>query len=238
MARKIYRGYARDGNGTVLSGATVSVYLTGTSTVASIYTASTGGTAVNSTTTDATGLYSFYVDTLNYDWGTQFCIIISKTGYDSITYDEIECLPTAKTPYFYAYASADTENVTGDGTAYDAGGIWSELDSRAMIASGVFTVPSTGFYQLSGNYYLGGIASNHTILYCGFHDTTNSVYYMLFRVNPYAMSVTSLGTIALTGSCLYYLAKDTTIQYYISVAGGSKVVDILTGSSFTGYRVS
>lgn len=93
MARKIYRGYARDGNGTVLSGATVSVYLTGTSTVASIYAASSGGTAVNSTTTDSTGLYSFYVDYSDYAAGTQFRLTISKTGYDSVTYDEVECLP-------------------------------------------------------------------------------------------------------------------------------------------------
>lgn len=93
MARKIYRGYARDGNGTVLSGATVSVYLTGTSTVASIYTASSGGTAVNSVDTDSTGLYSFYVDYSDYAAGTHFRLTISKTGYDSVTYDEVECLP-------------------------------------------------------------------------------------------------------------------------------------------------
>ncbi len=93
MARKIYRGYARDGNGTVLSGATVSVYLTGTTTAASIYTASSGGTAVNSVTSDSTGLYKFYTDYSDYTAGTQFRLVISKTGYDSVTYDEVECLP-------------------------------------------------------------------------------------------------------------------------------------------------
>jgi hypothetical protein len=93
MARKIYRGYARDGNGTILSSATVYVYLTGTSTAASVYTASSGGTAVNSVTSDSTGLYSFYTDYSDYTAGTQFRIVISKTGYDSVTYDEVECLP-------------------------------------------------------------------------------------------------------------------------------------------------
>lgn len=93
MARKIYRGYARDGNGTILSSATIYVYLTGTTTAASIYTASSGGTAVNSVTSDSTGLYKFYTDYSDYTAGTQFRLVISKTGYDSVTYDEVECLP-------------------------------------------------------------------------------------------------------------------------------------------------
>lgn len=93
MARKIYRGYARDGNGTILSSATIYVYLTGTTTAASIYTASSGGTAVNSVTSNSTGLYYFYVDYADYTAGTQFRLTISKTGYDSVTYDEVECLP-------------------------------------------------------------------------------------------------------------------------------------------------
>ena len=93
MARRIYRGYARDGNGTILSSATVYVYLTGTSAAASVYTASSGGTAVNSVTTDSTGLYSFYTDYSDYTAGTLFRLTISKTGYDDVTYDEVDCLP-------------------------------------------------------------------------------------------------------------------------------------------------
>ena len=117
MARKIYRGYARDGNGTVLSGATVSVYLTGTSTVASIYAASTGGTAVNSTTTDSTGLYSFYTDYTEYAVSTKFRIVISKTGYDPVTYDEVDLLPLPTTTGQYPFPA--TQNASTDANTLD-----------------------------------------------------------------------------------------------------------------------
>lgn len=136
MARKIYRGYARDGNGTVLSGATVSVYLTGTSTVASIYTASTGGTAVNSVATDSTGLYSFYVDYSDYAAGTQFRLTISKTGYDSVTYDEVECLPQTVSDAEY---DATWDGVTTIGPSknavYDAFQLYLPLAGGTMSGS-------------------------------------------------------------------------------------------------------
>ena len=122
MARSIYRGYAVDGNGTILSSASVYVYLTGTSTAASIYTASSGGTAVNSVTTDSTGLYSFYVDPADYDPTTQFRLTISKTGYDSVTYDEVSCF--------------NQGNITVSNTAF--GSSWSGVSTVAPSQDAVY----------------------------------------------------------------------------------------------------
>lgn len=144
MARKIYRGYARDGNGTVLSGATVSVYLTGTSTVASIYAASSGGTAVNSTTTDSTGLYSFYVDYSDYAAGTQFRLTISKTGYDSVTYDEVECLPPTFSDAEY---DATWDGVTTIGPSKNA--VYDAFQLYLPLAGGT----------MSGNIYMANLGS-------------------------------------------------------------------------------
>lgn len=69
--------------------ATCSVVLTGTTTAASIYTASSGGTAVNSVDCDAYGNFTFYVDTGDYGLSQGFDIILSKTGYTSQTYSNL-----------------------------------------------------------------------------------------------------------------------------------------------------
>jgi hypothetical protein len=154
MARKIYRGYARDGNGTVLSGATVSVYLTGTSTVASIYAASSGGTAVNSTTTDSTGLYSFYVDYSDYAAGTQFRLTISKSGYDSVTYDEVECIPLLSSP--------TTRTVTAKTADYavlaaDMDKVFTNTGASGAV---VFTLPEASTVIGESVYFVVTVAQN------------------------------------------------------------------------------
>jgi predicted enzyme related to lactoylglutathione lyase len=81
-----YAGTARDGNGRIIDSATVAVFLTGTSTVASVYTTLTGAVAVNSVTSDSAGIFSFYHDAFDYDFDQRFDITISKTGFTSKTY--------------------------------------------------------------------------------------------------------------------------------------------------------
>ena len=88
MARWSCQGTTRDGNGRVILGATVSVYLTGTTTVASIYAAEAGGTAVNSVLSSSTnGSFLFFVDDTEYATTQFFRLVISKTGYETRTYD-------------------------------------------------------------------------------------------------------------------------------------------------------
>ena len=89
MARYVYQKHVHDGNGKVISSGTVSVYLAGTTTPASIYAAVSGGTAVNSVTTDSTGLFTFYVDTGDYGATQNFKIVFSKANYQTQTYDNV-----------------------------------------------------------------------------------------------------------------------------------------------------
>ena len=90
MAREKFQGWTVDGNGKVILSATVAVYLSGTTTAASVYSASSGGTAVNSVTSSATdGSFSFYVDTSDYATSQRFKLVISKTNYDSLTVDAL-----------------------------------------------------------------------------------------------------------------------------------------------------
>lgn len=93
MARYKLQGIARDGAGNIIADASVSVYLAGTTTAASVYEASSGGTAVNSVDTDDEGFYELYVDSIDYPLSQNFKITISKSGYTSKTFDEIDIFP-------------------------------------------------------------------------------------------------------------------------------------------------
>lgn len=88
---------------------TVSVYLTGTITHASIYTTSTGVTAVNSVTSDSiTGTFLFYVDNADYDTAQRFDIKLSKLGFSPQTYSNIAVFPTQNYKYFSSVSSSGT----------------------------------------------------------------------------------------------------------------------------------
>lgn len=92
--RYIYQGTSADQNGAIILSCTVSAYLVGTTTAASIYTASSGGVAVNSVTSSATtGAFSFWVDTGDYATSQLFKITLSKTDFTSVSYDNISIYP-------------------------------------------------------------------------------------------------------------------------------------------------
>lgn len=130
MARYIYEGIARDGAGNIVASATVTVYLAGTTTAATIYSAYSGGTADadSAVATGTDGKFTFYVDETDYATSQEFKVVIAKSGYASITYDYIKifginanlgaigALTSAadKVPYFTGSGTADVMTVTAD----------------------------------------------------------------------------------------------------------------------------
>lgn len=107
MSRYIFQDTAVDGKGNRLTSATVNIYEAGTITAVDVYTASSGGSAVNSVTTDSTnGTFSFYVDTGDYASTQKFKISISKPIYITITIDDIKIFPASS-------SEIRLENVSG-----------------------------------------------------------------------------------------------------------------------------
>jgi hypothetical protein len=100
--RHVYQGTFKDQNGAVVGSSTtsdgnpgtVTVYLSGTSTLANVYTASTGGVSVNSVTTDAYGYFYFWVDENDYNWNQLFKIILTHPDFTTRTYENIGIFPT------------------------------------------------------------------------------------------------------------------------------------------------
>ena len=85
-----YSGFTKDQNGRIIQSAIVSVYLAGSSTAASIYAAETGGTAVNSVTSDSNGKFSFWVDDGNYAVTQKFKISVSKAVSNVASYGPVD----------------------------------------------------------------------------------------------------------------------------------------------------
>jgi len=94
MARYKYQGVCKDGNGRVIVSATITVYLAGGTTAATVYAAESGGSSVGSVTSDSTdGSFSFWVDDTEYAATQRFKISISKTDFTTKTYDDLEIFP-------------------------------------------------------------------------------------------------------------------------------------------------
>ena len=83
--RYLLKGTSRDFAGNVIKTATISAFLAGTTTPASIYAAYSGGIAVNTVTSDTNGDFSFYVDDGDYIATQRFKITIAKTSYTTST---------------------------------------------------------------------------------------------------------------------------------------------------------
>ena len=91
--RQIFNGVSKDQNGRVIQSANISVYLAGTTTSANIYATETSASPLVSITSSSTdGSFSFWVSSSDYISSQRFKIIVSKSGYTSLTFDNITIL--------------------------------------------------------------------------------------------------------------------------------------------------
>jgi hypothetical protein len=67
-----YEGVARDGAGNLINAATVSVYLAGGTTAATVYEDESDVASVNSVTCDDDGQFEFWVRNTDYNVSQQF----------------------------------------------------------------------------------------------------------------------------------------------------------------------
>lgn len=96
--RYIYQGVFKDGNGVVVGSdwsPRVTVYLAGTTTLATIYTASSGGSADSDSiiAPDNSGFFSFYIDEADYLHSQLFKITLTATNFESKSYDNLQIFP-------------------------------------------------------------------------------------------------------------------------------------------------
>ena len=132
MPRFICQGTWTDGGGVVVNEGTVTVYLAGTTTAATIYALETGDAASDNTVeSDAYGHFVFWVDDSDYSMGQKFKYVLSKTSYSPQTLDEIVLYPNIRAGQ--ATLVSGTVAVTFD---------VAESDTSYYIALGIETDPT------------------------------------------------------------------------------------------------
>lgn len=139
--RCIFTGIARDGNGNIVPSSTITPFLYGTSTAVSIYTTLTGTTAVNSVTAGDDGSFTFYVDRFDYNRDQCFDIQISKTGWTTWKWTNVDI----KDVVLGTYAIAADKTVSTNLGLIPEGVIYAPASGKTLTISGKFTA---GDYQI------------------------------------------------------------------------------------------
>ena len=90
-ARFIYQGYVQDANGKIVTSASITVHEADTTTLATIYSAASGGSVVTGSvvTSDDNGYFKFYISNGDYDITRIFDITISKANYQTTTLEDV-----------------------------------------------------------------------------------------------------------------------------------------------------
>jgi hypothetical protein len=146
--RKKIEGHFKDGQGSVIYNGTCTVYLAGTTTLATIYSAATldasdsavSGSVVN---TDVNGKFTFYVDDFDYNEDQTFKVILatpSTLPSYSITYDNIKPSDNVLGTYTISADKTVTTHIT-----IPKGVIYSVASGKTLTFSGSL---QAGPYQI------------------------------------------------------------------------------------------
>jgi hypothetical protein len=181
--------------------------------------------------TGTTGIPSFLAN------GTTGQVLTATTGSPP----SWEAAGGASAPAFYAYASANQTNVTGDGTFVDPVLFNSTTVNRSSSYStgtSTFTAPATGVYLFYVNLYLYNLGAAHTAAGALVFVNGATVYNIITN-NPYLIS--DAGTLVMNGcSGSIALNSGDTVVVTLQVTGGTKTVDLggaLGNSSFSGFQI-
>ena len=140
MARHIKQGTVRDNStGAVIAGATVTVSLTGGTSIATIYDAYSGGSTISNgvISTDSNGYYQFFIDDDDYAQTQNFRITMSASSFTTRTYDNIQIYP------FLDQLVIDVRDFgsKGDGSVDDSTAIQDAINTAEAAGGGRVVFP-------------------------------------------------------------------------------------------------
>ena len=163
-----------------------------------------------------------FVISQNAALGTNNVLLVDTTGVVSLP------LQSGST----AYKSANSTNVTGDGTAYTVifNTELTDIQAEYDPGTGVFTAKSAGIYLINASITVGNIISTHTA--GAIYILNAATIISLQRLNTYT-TATSAAQLTYKTSMIVSLAVGATISSQIAVAGGTKTITVIgdTGAS-------
>lgn len=145
-------------------------------------------------------------------------------------------------PAFFAYLSANANNVTGDATQYQPKFDTVRFDQSANYdnINGVFTAPVTGKYYLATSLNITNINAGHTSFLIGI--TVNGINYRIMEDNA-SHDASGSGSAGFTGSFIIDMVAGQTANCTLEVQGGTKTISLrgISGavqlSYFSGFLV-
>jgi hypothetical protein len=158
----------------------------------------------------------------------------------AMTIDSIGAITTPLQPAFLVglHDTSDTD-VTGDNSAYTFGAgnaVTEVFDQNADFATDTFTAPVTGRYFFFGTINLRGVLSTHTDIVFRFNSSNRIYRGQQFDIGEV---ITPSGEINVLAMAVADMDAADTITMIITVANGSKVIDVVNSdqlSKFGGYK--
>lgn len=136
-------------------------------------------------------------------------------------------------PAFLAYLGTTDSNVTGDGTVFTLGSgnaLTEVFDQNGDFnTNGTFTAPVTGRYLLNAMVLLDDLAAGHELAGLLFLSS-NRDYYSGYQD---AGAMQANGDLSYQYSVLADMDVSDTVTFRVDVAGGAKVVDIVSSNADT-----
>lgn len=136
MSRIKYQDHFVDGNGRVIRNGTVTVFLAGTTTLATVYSTEVTGTPIagSAITTSINGGFHFWVDSGSYTSSQKFDLVLTKSKYVSMTYYDISMPWATASP---VTVGAEIPGYIGDRKPAS----WERVFS--YVAGSAFTLPAS-----------------------------------------------------------------------------------------------
>jgi len=145
-------------------------------------------------------------------------------------------------PCFVSYLSGNLTDVTGDGTQYNIvfDSTLVNQNSNFSTVTGKFNPPVTGKYCFISTITLSGALVGNTAAFPRHVDETGVIYRGM-TINPFVASIG--GVMTITHSAVVALTAGTLMRSQLIVSNGTKVIDILAGTSsaplttFSGFLI-
>ena len=149
-----YAGTSRDGNGKIISGATIAVTLANTSTVASIYDTFTATAAITGVTSASDGSFYFYIDNFDYNADQTYDINVSKSGYTTKIYEDVRMDDLVLGTY-----TISTDKTVTTTLNVPNGVIYSVATGKTLTINGPFEAGDYQVFSCTGTGAVAGLKS-------------------------------------------------------------------------------